>query len=188
MILLQNTVTQRRGNTAINALSKTARWRRCLQASRDTSHYFCSIHGNIFINQQDRRGSVCRGQKSKREIRLHLFVRCLQAWKYQETSRSPGHIGVKPTHVWCSKVLQTGIESHMRISDSASHVLGVLQEWQKDKVSSNLCHYALQFSCEPCFYSNPSSSLWSHDPVCGQLPHQPRTRPDDLKLVGVWME
>ena len=58
----------------------------------------------------------------------------------------------------------------------------------KDKVSSNLCHYALQFSCEPCFYSNPSSSLWSHDPVCGQLPHQPRTRPDDLKLVGVWME
>ena len=159
VILFQNTVTQRRGNTAINALSKTARWRRCLQASRNTSHYIRSIHFWEHFHKPTRPSRLCLSGAEKQArntfcIFLYLFVRRLQAWKYQETSCSPGPIGVKPTHVWCSKVLQTGIESHMRISDSASDVLGFCKNG-KDKVSSNLCHYALQFSCEPCFTAIP---------------------------------
>ena len=46
--------------------------------------YVRYIFGNIFINQQDRRGSVCRGQKSKREI---LFVSFCQTPSSLEISR-----------------------------------------------------------------------------------------------------
>ena len=118
-IFFQNTVTQRRGNTAINALSKTARWRRCLQASRDTSQYIRI--NSIYVWALPVSGG---GQKNKARNTYINTITVSDAFTLGNIKRQAAahELGVKPEHVWCSEVLQTGIESHMRISDSASHV------------------------------------------------------------------
>ena len=117
VILFQNTVTQRRGNTAINALSKTARWRRCLQASRNTSHYIRSIHFWEHFHKPTRPSRLCLSGAEKQArntfcIFLYLFCQTPSSLEISRDKPQPRPYRCK-THT-C--VVQQGLADWHRIA------------------------------------------------------------------------